>query len=1174
MQQEALRKVDPDLAQPLQHRRLVDELGHGLDAHHLRHVCKTPNRCLVQRVVDHVAHELPVDFQEVDAQVLQVPERRRPRPEVVKGHRDTHRPDLVDEHGCIGDVGHGCGFRDLKAQRFADARAGLGEQVQRPSVERAVTDRLPGQVDAEQCNLCLGRQGFHPVRHAFEHPAVDPRRQVETLGCRQEGTRQHHRSIAVLHPQQHLGVQARRLAAQRLDPLGEQREAVFVQRGLDAGGPLRLELPFVHGAVGVEPGVYAVPPGFLGRVARGIGRLLDRHRRGPAFVHRHQTDAGADAKAPLLMDEPEVVHAVADLLRHALSLIGRAVLHDDGELVAAEPCQGVAMADGFAQQLGHLLQKLVADRMPAGVVDEFELVEVDVQQRVMAVVLMRLLQHAQQPGFELGPVDQPGHGVVGGAVAHFAREPSLLAHVVEHQHHAEHVAPLVANRRGGVFDPVFTAVACQQQGVVGQADDLALLQAACDRVGRGLAAGLVDDVKHLHQRPALGLVREPAGQSFGDRVQPGDAPAGVGRDDRVADGRQCHAQQRAFFGQLGGQAPLFGDVPVGAGQAQHPAAGIAGDASRAAQVMHAAIGPDHAKLGIEGLAPAHGGPHGLLRGRQVVGVYTAPPQLGWGRAAVFRIAEQAVHPGVPERRLAVEVPVPDADAAAVGGQRHALVGFLQRMLPRDAFAHVLKGAEHPHRLAVREFNRADGAHPDALAIGANERQLQVARLAGGHARLDGRLDHRAGFGRKELDGALQNRLVPRLHANNSAGLIGPDDLLGDEIEFPAADTGELAGAVQEQLAFAQRSFLSLALGDVERNRVVALSLASGIQIRNQALLRPVLAPLNAGMNLELPRLAPHGSVLVVLDLGVESLAPKLSRCSADVAGGVDSEDASKVFIDEGAAMVDIEPGNDGRHVVGDGAQMAFGLLQLRLVVAQRLSQGCAQFQFATDQHEPAGEHGEQNRQRRTAQAHGGVPRLAGRCRARDELCLLVSHHFSADGAYLVHQSLAFVAADNRQRGFGALRVQGNGLRKLGQLLRHQRPQVFEARLLSRVVADPSFHLDEVELHRRQAASIGVEVAVLRGQQVAARAGFGVEHSACHSFDRVQRVARVVRQHRGLVELVELPVRHGGQPRKHHQAGQQQGTHDLFQCETSQAVTVWHRVGCSLSARRRRIACGP
>ena len=78
------------------------------------------------------------------------------------------------------------------------------------------------------------------------------------------------------------------------------------------------------------------------------------------------------------MHEPELLHAVADLLCHALGLVGHTVLQDDREFVAPQAGQRVARTHGFAQQLGHLLQKLVAHRVAAGIINELELVQVDI----------------------------------------------------------------------------------------------------------------------------------------------------------------------------------------------------------------------------------------------------------------------------------------------------------------------------------------------------------------------------------------------------------------------------------------------------------------------------------------------------------------------------------------------------------------------------------------------------------------------------------------------------------------------------------------------------------------------------------------------------------------------------------------------------------------------------
>ena len=54
---------------------------------------------------------------------------------------------------------------------------------------------------------------------------------------------------------------------------------------------------------------------------------------------------------------------------------------DDGEFVAAEPRDKVALLDAGADTARHGLQQLVADMMAERIVDALELVDVDIKQR-------------------------------------------------------------------------------------------------------------------------------------------------------------------------------------------------------------------------------------------------------------------------------------------------------------------------------------------------------------------------------------------------------------------------------------------------------------------------------------------------------------------------------------------------------------------------------------------------------------------------------------------------------------------------------------------------------------------------------------------------------------------------------------------------------------------------
>ena len=144
-----------------------------------------------------------------------------------------------------------------------------------------------------------------------------------------------------------------------------------------------------------------------------------------------------------------------------------------------------------------------------------------------------------------------------------------------------------------------------------------------------------------------------------------------------------------------------------------------------------------------------------------------------------------------------------------------------------ALGDVLEGADQPHGPAVGRLDRAHRAHPDLAAIGRPEGQLQVPGLAAGHGALNRRLDRRAGLGCIKLDGASQRRPVVARHAVDTARLGRPGDLAAGDVELPAANAGQAAGAVEKIFALAQRLLLLLEGRDVLHRAKHPLGLAVG-----------------------------------------------------------------------------------------------------------------------------------------------------------------------------------------------------------------------------------------------------------------------------------------------------------------------------------------------------------
>ena len=178
---------------------------------------------------------------------------------------------------------------------------------------------------------------------------------------------------------------------------------------------------------------------------------------------RHHADAAAEPERALLPDELVVADRLAQLLGHAQRLVERAALEQHAELVAAEARERVAPADLGLQQRADLAEQRVAGAVAAGVVDDLELVEVEVAQRVGRLARLGAAQRPLEPLLELAAVDEAGQHVVARVVGELAVQLAALADVVEHQHAARHRARAVADRRGRALDVHLVAVALDQQ---------------------------------------------------------------------------------------------------------------------------------------------------------------------------------------------------------------------------------------------------------------------------------------------------------------------------------------------------------------------------------------------------------------------------------------------------------------------------------------------------------------------------------------------------------------------------------------------------------------------------------------------------------------------------------------------------------------------------------------
>ena len=121
---------------------------------------------------------------------------------------------------------------------------------------------------------------------------------------------------------------------------------------------------------------------------------------------------------------------------------------------------------------------------------------------------------------------------------------------MEDEDDARHAPLLVADGSAAVVNGDFRAATREEDGVVGEADDLALAQDLFDRTFDRGARLLVDYGEDLGERAALCFRERPAGQTLGHRVHELDAPRCVRRDDGVADALERSLQRLAAQARL------------------------------------------------------------------------------------------------------------------------------------------------------------------------------------------------------------------------------------------------------------------------------------------------------------------------------------------------------------------------------------------------------------------------------------------------------------------------------------------------------------------------------------------------------------------------------------------------------------------------------------------------
>ncbi len=272
--------------------------------------------------------------------------------------------------------------------------------------------------------------------------------------------------------------------------------------------------------------------GFLGARQGGVGQRHQAHLvLGVVRIHRHP-DRGAqvDRVAAGLERRLQGGHQAP---RDQLDLrLGEGPGQHRHEFVAADPGQGVAVAQRAAQAHRRHLQHGVAQRVAEAVVDLFKTVETDGGDREAVARAARVGDHHPYPVRQQHPVGQLGQGVVGRHVAQALFGRMLDRHIAaDHQQRG-----LVAGgqARNAEFEPQVALARAEAR-----LDQHRLV--AGGGAGQRIAQRRLIDLVHQRQQRAAGFEARQALRARAGRV---DRAIGRDAEHGVAGRFQQAVEQR------------------------------------------------------------------------------------------------------------------------------------------------------------------------------------------------------------------------------------------------------------------------------------------------------------------------------------------------------------------------------------------------------------------------------------------------------------------------------------------------------------------------------------------------------------------------------------------------------------------------------------------------------
>ena len=145
----------------------------------------------------------------------------------------------------------------------------------------------------------------------------------------------------------------------------------------------------------------AVATRFLGGLAGAVGGAQQRRDVLVVGGNRHDADAHAEPERTIVPEELVLADGHPQDFRGFHGFFQTAALEQHAKLVTAQPRQRVAPANFRFQQRAKLAEQRVAGAVATGIVDDLELIEIQVTQRVRGLAGLGALQCTLQAAFEL-----------------------------------------------------------------------------------------------------------------------------------------------------------------------------------------------------------------------------------------------------------------------------------------------------------------------------------------------------------------------------------------------------------------------------------------------------------------------------------------------------------------------------------------------------------------------------------------------------------------------------------------------------------------------------------------------------------------------------------------------------------------------------------------------------